>query len=66
MDSPGRPAMLDGIVRMSETYIASGSCVRAPSGNATVGDVGLTSRSNRSNSAACSRPITVRTFCACP
>ena len=58
--------MLEGIVRMSETYIASGSCVFAPSGKATVGEVGLISTSKRSNSSACSRPITVRTFWACP
>ena len=36
-------------------YIASGSAVFSPSGNATVGDVGETSTSNRSSAAACSR-----------
>ena len=40
--------------------------VFAPSSNATVGEVGLTSTSKRSNAAACSRAITVRTFCAWP
>ena len=34
--------------------------------NATVGLVGETSTSNRSNSSSCSRLITVRTFCAVP
>src|SRR6516162_9271340 len=64
MLSPGSPAMQDGIVSRSERYIAMGSAVRAPSGNATVGDVGETSASNVSNSASCSCLITVRTFCA--
>ena len=40
--------------------------VFAPSSNATVGEVGETSTSKRSNAAACSRTITVRTFCAWP
>jgi len=40
--------------------------VRPPNAKATVGDVGVTSRSNRSNASACSRAITVRTFWACP
>ena len=58
--------MFDGIVSTSVRYIASGSSTFAPSGNATVGRVGETSRSKRSNSASCSRLITVRTFCAVP
>src|SRR5436305_10221592 len=62
----GSPAMFGGIVRTSARYIASGFSVRSPSLNATVGDVGLSSTSKRSNAAANSRPITVRTFCACP
>src|SRR5438067_1701470 len=66
MLSPGRPAMQDGIVSRSLRYIAIGSAVRAPSGKATVGEVGETSASNRSKSASCSRLITVRTFWAWP
>ena len=66
MLSPGRPAMQEGIVSRSLRYIAIGSAVRAPSGKATVGEVGETRTSNVSNSASCSRLITVRTFCAWP
>ena len=55
-----------GIVKRSERYMASGSADFSPSLNATVGEVGETSTSNRSNAAACSRAITVRTFWACP
>jgi len=58
--------MHDGIVSRSLRYIASGFAVFAPSSNATVGDVGETRTSKRSNAAACSRISTVRTFCACP
>src|SRR5579872_5313640 len=64
--SPGSPAMHDGIVSKSDAYIASGSAVRPPSSNATLGEVGVTSTSKRSNASACSRAITVRTFCAWP
>src|SRR6185312_17072761 len=39
IESPGRPAMFDGIVRTSETYIASGFSARSPILNATVGEV---------------------------
>ena len=46
---PGSPARHDGIVSRSLRYIASGLSVRAPSLNATVGDVGETSTSKRSN-----------------
>src|SRR5579864_533950 len=66
MFSPGSPAMHEGMVRRSDAYIASGSAVRPPSSKATVGDVGVTSTSKRSNASACSRAITVRTFCAWP
>src|SRR6266545_4390559 len=66
MERPGRPATQDGIVSRSLRYIASGSCVFAPSANATVGDVGEARTSKRSSSSACSRMISVRTFCAWP
>jgi len=66
IESPGRPARFDGIVSRSAAYIASGFAVRAPSSKATVGDVGLTSRSNCSKAAACSSRTIVRTLCACP
>ena len=60
------PAMQDGIVSRSDAYIASGSAARSPIGNATVGEVAETIRSNLSKTAACSRMITVRTCCALP
>ncbi len=66
IESPGRPATHDGIVSRSEAYIASGSATRSPIRNATVGEVGETSTSKRSNTSSCSRLITVRTFCAVP
>src|SRR5919204_3534165 len=66
IESPGRPARFGGIVSTSARYIASGFAVFSPSLNATVGDVGLTRTSKRSNAAANSRLITVRTFCAWP
>src|SRR5436190_12971324 len=62
----GSPAMFGGIASTSARYIESGSTVLSPSLNATVGDVGDTSTSNRSKSSACSRMMIVRTFCACP
>ena len=62
----GRPAMFGGIASTSARYIESGSAVFAPSSNATVGEVGDTSTSKRSNSSACSRMMIVRTFCAWP
>ena len=58
--------MHDGIVSTSFMYIATGSSIFAPIGNATVGLVGDASTSKRSNSSSCSRLITVRTFCAVP
>ena len=42
---PGSPDRLVGIVYMSQRYIASGLSVLAPSGKATVGDVGVSSTS---------------------
>src|ERR671932_1649026 len=66
IERPGRPAMFGGIVSTSERYMASGFSVRAPSGNATVGEVGETRTSKRSKAAANSRPMRVRTFCAWP
>src|SRR4249919_1647263 len=59
---PGSPAMHEGIVSRSDRYIASGSAAFSPSLKATVGDVGETIRSKRSNAAACSCAISVRTF----
>ena len=58
--------MHDGIVSRSEAYIASGFAARSPIVKATVGEVGVTSTSKRSKAAACSRLISVRTFCAWP
>src|SRR5262249_41674728 len=63
---PGRPAMHDGIVSRSFRYIASGLSAFSPILNATVGLVGETIRSKDSKTSACSRRITVRTFCAVP
>src|SRR5439155_17059611 len=42
IEIPGSPAMFDGIVRTSVRYIASGSCVFAPTENAVVAHVGET------------------------
>src|SRR5262249_35481824 len=66
IESPGIPAMFEGIVSTSERYMASGFSVRSPSRNATVGEVGDASRSKRSKRASCSCLINVRTFCAWP
>src|SRR3954453_16438228 len=66
MDRPGSPARFEGMVNRSAAYIASGLSVRAPSSNATVGEVGLTSTSNCSKAAVCSSRIIVRTFWAWP
>ena len=65
-EMPGTPARLAGIVATSLRYIASGSSSLAPSLNAVVGAVGLTSTSACSNAASKSRLISVRTFCAWP
>ena len=35
-DTPGSPAMFTGSVQASDRYIATGSAIRAPNGNATV------------------------------
>ena len=58
--------MFGGIASTSLRYIASGLSVFAPSGKATVGEVGLTSRSNWSSAARNSSRMIVRTFCAWP
>ena len=60
------PASDIGTVQKSFRYIASGSSVLAPSGKATLGAVGVTTKSNRSQAASKSRLISVRTFCARP
>src|SRR5882724_5322658 len=62
IERPGSPAMLGGIVRTSVRYMASGLSAFSPILKATVGEVGLTRTSKRSNAAANSRAITVRTF----
>ena len=62
---PGSPAMLTGSVQASERYIATGSAIRAPNGNATVGLVGATSASKPCAHRASKSPlISVRTFWA--
>ena len=65
IDTPGRPAMLTGSVQASDRYIETGSASRAPSRNATVGEVGATRASKPcAHSASKSPLIRVRTFCA--
>ena len=59
-ESAALPARFDGIVQRSARYIASGSSVRSPIGNAVVGVVGETSTSHVSNAAVKSRTISVR------
>ncbi len=44
----GVPDRSEGMVKMSDRYMASGSSVFSPSRKAVVGEVGLTSRSKRS------------------
>ena len=63
---PGIPARLAGIVVRSLRYIASGSSIFSPIGNAVVGADGETRTSTSSNAAAKSRCTRVRTFCALP
>jgi len=63
---PGTPARFAGIVATSLRYIASGSSIFAPIGNAVVGAVGETRTSASSKAAAKSRWMRVRTFCALP
>ena len=58
--------MFAGMVRRSERYMASGFSAFSPMRKATVGEVGLTIRSKRSKTAACSWAMTVRTFWAWP
>jgi hypothetical protein len=58
--------MFGGIASTSLRYIASGLSTLAPIGNATVGDAGLTRRSNSSSAARNSSRMIVRTFCAWP
>ena len=65
-DAAGSPASDAGMVQRSARYMLTGSSTRSPSGNATVGEVALTSTSTSENSAdTCSR-TSVRTFCAVP
>jgi len=61
-----RDKKLVGIVARSLRYMASGSSILSPIGNAVVGVAGETSTSAWLNAAAKSREISVRTFCACP
>ena len=57
--------MFTGSVQASDRYIATGSAMRAPNGNATVDEVGATRASNPcSHSTSKSRLISVRTFWA--
>ena len=64
-ETPAIPAMFAGSVQASERYIATGSAVRAPNLNATVGDVGATRASMpEPKTSSKSRLISVRTFCA--
>ena len=66
IEMPGMPASDIGTVQTSLRYIASGSAVLAPSAKATVGAVGVTTKSKRSQAASKSRLISVRTCCARP
>jgi len=63
-DSAGMPAMLAGIVQRSSIFKASGSPVSSPSLNATTGEVGDRTKSNRENVSSNSRVIIARTVCA--
>ena len=62
--TPGSPARFPPSVSTSHRYIESGSCVREPSANATVGEVALTIASHCLKASSKSRLISVRTFCA--
>ena len=65
IEIPGSPAMLTGSVQASDRYIATGSAIRAPNRNATVGEVGATRASKPcAHSASKSPLISVRTFWA--
>ena len=63
---PGSPARFTGTVSTSEAYIAHGSSTRSPMRNATVGDVGVTTRSTPAKASSKSARMRVRTFCAMP
>ena len=60
----GSPARLDGTVKTSLRYIASGSADFSPSANAADGAVGVSSRSHSLHTRSKSRAISARTFCA--
>jgi hypothetical protein len=62
--SAGRPARFTEIVKMSERYIVTGSAVFSPSRNAVVGETGVTSASQVSNTFWKSIRMRVRTCCA--
>ena len=62
----GSPDRLDGMVYVSHKYMARGSAVLSPSGNATVGDVGVSRTSARSYALAKSSAIRRRTLSALP
>ncbi|OGL14502.1 MAG: hypothetical protein A3F92_08260 [Candidatus Rokubacteria bacterium RIFCSPLOWO2_12_FULL_71_22] len=64
-DTAGNPARLDGTVKTSLRYIASGSSF-SPSLKATPGAVGATRTSTRARAVSRSRRTSVRTFCARP
>ena len=66
IEIPGRPARFTGTVRTSDAYIAQGSSTRSPIRNATVGEVGDTTRSTSANAASKSPRMRVRTFWAMP
>ena len=66
IETAGMPARLMGTAQKSLRYIASGSSSLAPSSKATVGLVGVTTKSTSSQARAKSRLISVRTFWARP
>src|SRR4030095_4647207 len=62
--SPGMPARLAPIVKMSLRYIASGSSVFSPILKGSVGEAGNSMKSARAKASWNSRRIRVRAFCA--
>ena len=66
IEMAGMPASDIGTAQKSLRYIASGSSSLAPSSKATVGLVGVTTKSKRSKAALKSSAIFVRTRCARP
>src|SRR4029453_8772127 len=62
--SPGSPARLQGKVKTSLRYIASGSLTFSPMRKAAVGEVGEITASTVRNASAKSCLMSVRTFCA--